>query len=58
MPQHRIPLKSLQSTRKENSWETEETLARPAVTLRRRNGPNGPTLGVYVDDDDDDDDKL
>jgi hypothetical protein len=24
---------SLQSTRKENSWETEETLARAAVTL-------------------------
>jgi prolyl oligopeptidase PreP (S9A serine peptidase family) len=25
----------LQSTRKENSWKTEETLARAAVTLER-----------------------
>jgi hypothetical protein len=45
----------LESTRKENGWETEETLERAAVTLRR-NGPHGPTLDVY--DDDDHDDKL
>jgi hypothetical protein len=32
----------LQSTRKENSWETEETLARAAVTLEteRAKWPN------------------
>jgi hypothetical protein len=35
----------LQSKRKENSWETEETLAR-----WRWNGSNGPTLDVYYDD--------
>jgi len=35
MPHNRIPFKiiPLQSTRKENNWETEETLARAAVTL-------------------------
>jgi hypothetical protein len=36
MPQNRIPLKtiSLQPTRKENNWETEETMERAAVTLK------------------------
>ena len=34
IPQNRIPLKSsLQTTRKENNWKTEETLARTVVTL-------------------------
>jgi hypothetical protein len=36
MPQHRMnPFKiiPIQFTKKENSWETEETLARAAVTL-------------------------
>ena len=34
-PQNRIPLKiiPLQPTRKENNWETEETLERATVTL-------------------------
>jgi hypothetical protein len=42
---------SLQTTRKENNWKTEETLARAIVTLRR-NGSKGPILYVYDDDDD------
>jgi hypothetical protein len=35
MPQNRIPLEiiPLQTTRKENNWKTEETLARAAVTV-------------------------
>jgi len=33
MPPNRIPLKSLQTTRKKNNWKTEETLARTVVTL-------------------------
>ena len=35
MPQNRIPFEiiPLQTTRKENNWKTEETLARAAVTL-------------------------
>ena len=40
---------SLQTTRKENNWKIEETLAKADVTL-------GPILDVYDDDDDDDDD--
>jgi hypothetical protein len=32
MPPNRIPLKSLQTTRK-NNWKTEETLARTVITL-------------------------
>jgi hypothetical protein len=38
---------SLQNTRKEKNWKTEETLA-------RRNGSKGPILDVYYYDDDDD----
>jgi hypothetical protein len=41
---------SLQSTRKENNCENEETLAR--ATVGRRNEPNGPTLDAYDDDND------
>jgi hypothetical protein len=40
----------LQHTRKENNWETEETLER-AIYLWRQNGPNGPTLDVCDGDD-------
>jgi hypothetical protein len=40
---------SQQTTRKENNWKTEETLARAVVTLRR-NGSKGPFLNVYDDE--------
>ena len=44
MPRNRNPFKiiPLQPTRKENNWETEETLERATVTLEteRAKGPN------------------
>jgi len=40
---------SLQTTRKENNWKSEETLARDG----RRNRSKGPVLDVHDDDDDD-----
>jgi hypothetical protein len=40
-----------QSARKENNWETEETLAKAAVTLETERA-KWPTLDVYDDDDD------
>jgi hypothetical protein len=42
---------SLQTTRKENNWKTEETLARAVVTLGDGTDQMGPILDVYVDDD-------
>jgi hypothetical protein len=47
MPQNRIPLKSYQQpTRKENNWETEETMERATVTLEteRAKWPNPGSL--------------
>jgi len=51
MPPNRIPLKSsLQTTRKNNNWKTEETLARAVVTLETER-TRGPNPDVYEDDD-------
>ena len=47
---------SLQTTRKENNWKTEETLARAFVTLETERN-KGSNLCVYDDDDYDDDDE-
>jgi hypothetical protein len=43
----------LQTTRKENSWKTEETLERTVVTLETQRIKGSPILDVYDDDDDD-----
>jgi hypothetical protein len=40
---------SLQTTRKENNWKTEETLAIAILTLD--NGSKGRVLDIYDDDD-------